>query len=295
MGRRKTPAAVPSDRGSGTMAVKQRLWQAFISPAYPVWLLGVFVLWFGVWAIRPPHPRDFVLEHLFTVAFVALLCWSHARFRLSNLSYTMIFIFLCTHVVGAHYTYSEVPYEEWFRRLGSWVWVQDFSVQSLFGFTRNHYDRLVHFLFGLLMAYPVREVFIRIVGVRGFWGYYLPLDVMMSFSMVYELIEWGVAMTAGDVGESYLGSQGDVWDAQKDMALATLGGLIAMATTALVNWRYGRDFAAEMAFSPQPQGSAPLGEVRIAEMLGDQLPAQVKPQKASQARGKAKRKPSKRR
>lgn len=278
------------------MAVKQRLWQAFISPAYPKWLLGIFVLWFGVWAIGPSHPSDFLLEHLFTVAFLALLLWSHSRFRLSNVSYTMIFVYLCSHVVGAHYTYSEVPYDDWFRRLASWIGVQDFSIQSLFGFKRNHYDRLIHFLFGLLMAYPVREVFVRIVRVRGFWGYYLPLDVMMSLSMLYELVEWGVVViVVGDVGESYLGAQGDVWDAQKDMALASLGGLIAMTVTALVNWRYGRDFAGERADSPRGQGSAPLGEVRIAEMLKEEPPARVKTKKTSKAGGKTTRKRPRRR
>ena len=210
-----------------------------------------------------------MLEHVFTVAFVIFLCWNHTRFRLSNLSYTMIFVFMCLHVVGAHYTYSEVPYEGWLRWLGRWFGVDDFSMRALFGFERNHYDRLVHLSFGLMMAYPVREVFIRIVRVRGFWGYYLPLDVMMSFSVVYELIEWGVVMIfAADVGESYLGTQGDVWDAQKDMALATLGGLIAMTATALVNWHYRHNFAGDLA----DRGSAPLGEVRIAEMQKQQPP-----------------------
>jgi putative membrane protein len=252
------------------MALTQCLRQAIFSPTYPIWLLGIFAVWFGVWAIRPPHPGDFVLEHVFTVLFVAFLCWDYGRFRLSNLSYTTIFIFMCLHVVGAHYTYAEVPYEDWGRGMASWFGVRDFSIQALFGFTRNHYDRLVHFSFGLLMAYPVRELFIRIVRVRGFWGYYLPLDVMMSCSVLYELIEWGVVViVASDIGQSYLGTQGDEWDAQKDMALATLGGLIAMTVTALVNWRYGRDFAGELADSLQQQGSTPMGEARIAEMIKD--------------------------
>lgn len=250
------------------MALFERLRQITFSPAYPKWLLGVFVAWFGVWAIRPPHPSDFVLEHLFTAAFLLFLLWSYRRFRLSNLSYTTIFLFMVLHVVGAHYTYSEVPYEEWFRRAASWFGAENFSFQELFGFQRNHYDRLVHFSFGLLMAYPVREVFVRIARVRGFWGYYLPLDVMMSFSMIYELIEWAVAVViAGDVGQSYLGTQGDEWDAHKDMALASLGALITMTVTALVNWRYGRDFARELAESLQEDGSGPMGEVRLAEML----------------------------
>lgn len=245
------------------MAIKPLLRRAIFSSAYPYWLLGIFAAWFGVWAIRPSHPRDFVLEHVFTVAFVIFLCWNHSRFRLSNLSYTMIFVFMCLHVVGAHYTYAEVPYEEWLRAVGGWFGAADFSLQALFGFERNHYDRLVHFCFGLLMAYPVREVFIRIVHVRGFWGYYLPLDVMMSFSLLYELIEWGVVMVAAaDVGQTYLGTQGDEWDAHKDTALATLGGLLAMTATALVNWHYRHDLGGDLT-----DRSTPLGEVRIAELL----------------------------
>jgi putative membrane protein len=110
------------------------------------------------------------------------------------------------------------------------------------------------------MAYPVREVFVRVARVRGFWGYYLPLDVMMSFSMLYELLEWGIAVIlGGGVGQSYLGTQGDEWDAHKDMALATLGGLIAITITMLVNWRFHRDFAVEFAASLTPDHPAPQG------------------------------------
>jgi putative membrane protein len=239
----------------------------FLSPSYPRWLLVAFGVWFAAWAIRPPHPDDFVLEHLFTVAFVIFLVASRRRFRLSNISYTLIFTFMCLHVVGAHYTYSEVPYESWFRTAAGWVGVRDFSFQGLFGFQRNHYDRLVHHSFGLLMAYPVREIFIRVARVRGFWGYYLPLDVVMSFSMLYELIEWAVALLfAPDVGQSYLGTQGDVWDAHKDMALASLGALIAMSVTAAINWRFKRDFASEFVESLRPDPK-PLGEVKLGEMM----------------------------
>ena len=118
------------------------------------------------------------------------------------------------------------------------------------------------------MAYPAREVFIRIARVRGFWGYFLPLDVTMSFSMLYELVEWGVAeIVAGDVGQSYLGTQGDEWDAHKDMALATLGGFLSMLATALVNRSLRRDFAAEFAESLRVGDSAPLGEVKLIELI----------------------------
>jgi len=230
---------------------------------YPRLLLLLFIAWFALWAVNPPHPADFVLEHVLTLLFVGFLIWNHGRFPLSNVSYTLVFVFLCLHVVGAHYTYAEVPYPAWFSRLG-------IDIQGLFGFERNHYDRLVHFCFGLLIAYPVREVFVRIARVRGFWGFYLPFDVMMSFSMLYELLEWGVAVVvAGDLGQSYLGTQGDVWDAHKDMALASTGGLIAMTVAALVNWRLRRDFAKEWAMSLGGADPGPLGEQRVRAMLGD--------------------------
>ena len=119
------------------------------------------------------------------------------------------------------------------------------------------FDRLVHFAYGLLLAYPVREIFLRIADVRGFWGYFLPLDLTMSTSMIYELIEWGAAMAFGsELGQAYLGTQGDVWDAHKDMALASLGALLAMAITLAVNRWLGRDVAAEWAsfrvLNPEP-------------------------------------------
>src|SRR4029453_13759931 len=101
------------------------------------------------------------------------------------------------------------------------------------------YDRLVHFSFGLLLAYPIREVFLRVAKVKGFWGYYLPFDVTLAFSAVYEVIEWrGAAGGEPRGGGAFLGSQGDVWDAQKDMTMAGIGALVAMVVTALVNLRY---------------------------------------------------------
>jgi putative membrane protein len=148
--------------------------------------------------------------------------------------------------LGSHYTYALVPYQEWF---------------PIFEGGRNHFDRLVHFLYGLLLAYPIREMFLRIGNVRGFWGYFLPLDLTMSTSMLYELIEWLAAeVVGGDLGQAYLGTQGDIWDAHKDMALASLGALISMCIAALVNRRMQRDFAAEWAESIRVKRHRPIGE-----------------------------------
>jgi putative membrane protein len=235
------------------MTVWAALRTAGKSRRLPQWLVVAFGVWFAVWAVSPWNLQDFVLEHVLTVALAAFLWSTRRAFRLTNLSYSLIFLFMCLHVVGAHYTYSEVPYKEWVGTIVGVFGHPDFRLDAALGWERNHFDRAVHVAFGLLNAYPVREIFVRIARVRGFWSYYLPLDVTISLSAAYEMLEWGVALVfGGDTADTYLGTQGDVWDAHKDMALATLGGLIAMTVTAVVHWHYRRDFAAEFAESLRP-------------------------------------------
>jgi putative membrane protein len=189
---------------------------------------------------------------------------TYRRFPFSNISYSLIFTFLCLHTIGAHYTYSLVPYNDWTQKLfGS-------PLNSWFGFQRNHFDRLVHFCFGFLLAYPIREMFLRVAGARGFWGYYLPLDLTMSFSMLYELVEWAAAVRlGGDLRTAYVGTQGDPWDAQKDMALATLGALISMCIVAFINWKFDRNFGAELRRSFSNDSTGPLGEMKLRELSRD--------------------------
>lgn len=221
---------------------------------YPYVLLALFVVALAVSAIKPWDFKNWLMENALTGAFVLLLVLSRRRLPLSNVSYTLIFLYMCLHIVGSHYSYSRVP-------IGV-------AVSEMMGWQRNHYDRLVHFAFGLLLAYPIREVFLRVVGVRGFWGYYLPLDVTMSFSMLYELIEWGAAAAfGGELGMAYLGTQGDEWDAHKDMALATVGAVISMSVVAVINWRFDRDFADEFRRSLAVKGKRPLGEFRLRELM----------------------------
>jgi putative membrane protein len=222
-------------------------------------LAGLFALEFAVLAIGPTSRADWLLENALSIAAVAVLALTYRRFRFSRISYTMIFLFLSLHEIGAHYTYSLVPYDAACQR---WL---GFSLDAALGFERNMFDRLVHFAYGLLLAYPIREIFLRVADVRGFWGYFLPLDLTMSTSMIYELIEWGAAMAFGsELGQAYLGTQGDVWDAHKDMALASVGALAAMAVTLAINWRLGRDVAAEWAASFRVVHPEPLGEEEIA-------------------------------
>ena len=229
---------------------------------YPAWLLALFAAYWAAWGIKPVDRKDWLLENALTVAFVAALLLTRRRFPLSNVSYTLIFLYLCLHTIGTHYTYSLVPYDDWFRA------VFGRSLGELAGWERNHFDRLVHFCFGLLLAYPIRELFLRVAGARGFWGYYLPLDLTMSFSMLYELIEWAVAVKfGGDLGQAFLGTQGDVWDAHKDMALATCGALISMTVVALINWKFDKHFGDEWRSSLAVKGAEPLGEVKLRELL----------------------------
>jgi putative membrane protein len=223
---------------------------------YPARLGIIFAVWWVAMAIAPKHRSDWVLENVLTIVAVVVLLATYRRFPLSRISYTTLFLFACLHTLGSHYTYAEVPYDEWARA------VTGHSINGLFGWERNHFDRFVHFLYGLLAAYPIREIFIRIGNVRGFWGYFLPLDLTMSSSMVYELVEWGVAeIFGGDLGMAYLGTQGDIWDAHKDMALASLGAVIAMGLVMTINRTLQRDFAHEWAESLRVKRIDPLDEI----------------------------------
>lgn len=199
---------------------------------FPLTLLVLLVLLGVALGISPLYRSDWLLENALAAAGVLVLVLSWRSFPLSNISYGLIFVYLILHEVGAHYTYSEVPYDAWFARLTG------HGLNELLGLERNHYDRLVHFSYGFLLAYPMRELFVRVADARGFWGYALPLDVVMSTSMFYELFEWWAAeLFGGDLGAAYLGTQGDPWDAQADMACALVGALAAQLLLARVHDR----------------------------------------------------------
>jgi putative membrane protein len=229
---------------------------------YVVVLASLLALLSVVLGIAPHDRSDWALENVLVVVFIAALAATWRRFRLSRISYTLIFLFLCLHLVGAHYTYSLVPYDAW------WTALTGRSLNAVLGWERNNFDRVVHFCYGLLLAYPVREVFLRVASVKGFWGYFLPLDLTMSTSVLYELIEWGAAVLfGGDLGAAFLGTQGDPWDAQKDMALASLGALVAMLLTAALNVWLQRDFAREWSDSLRVKDRRPYGEDEIQRLL----------------------------
>lgn len=232
---------------------------------YLLCLTLLFFVEFIFLAFEPYDRKDWLLENVLVAMFLLVLLLTAKNFPLSRISYTLIFIFLAIHEIGSHYTYSEVPYDAWFSSaFGT-------TFNELVGWERNNFDRIVHFLYGLLLAYPIREVYFRVARADGFWGYFLPLDFAMSTSMLYELIEWGAAeFFGGELGVAYLGTQGDVWDAHKDMLLASIGALIAMLVTLGMNMYLQKDFAREWSRSLTVKHPEPLGEDEIARMLEGQ-------------------------
>ena len=261
----KARSWLPKKRQPGTKRSTPAWWQRFRSIPHRRYLLGlgvIFAVWWIALGIYPVDRGTWLLENSLALVVVGLLAVFHHRLLLSRMSYTLIFVFLCLHEIGAHYSYSKVPYDAWFAHLTGRTF------NSLIGWERNNFDRLVHFGYGLFLAYPIREIFLRVVNVRGFWGYFLPLDLTMSTSMSFELLEWAVvAVFGGGLGQSYLGTQGDEWDAHKDMALASLGALVAMSITAAINWRMQRDFAQEWVESLRVKHKSPLGEDELARMV----------------------------
>ncbi len=169
------------------------------------------------------------------------------RFVFSDLSLALLATFGALHAYGAHYTYSETPFGDWLR--------------DAFGLERNPYDRIVHFAFGLLLTYPLRELALRVLHARGAWPWLLPLAWALSLSASYELVEsWAARLVAPELGTAFLGTQGDEWDAQKDMGAALGGALCALAATAGARralrrepWRGVRPRRA----SPAPRGRSP--------------------------------------
>ncbi|WP_351077176.1 DUF2238 domain-containing protein [Shewanella sp. CAL98-MNA-CIBAN-0140] len=204
----------------------------------------IFAIECLVLSISPYDRADWALENVLVVVSVILIAISYKKCPLSRVSYGFIFVFMSLHEIGSYCTYSNVPYDAF---LTSYF---NFSLNEYMGWTRNNFDRLIHLLYGLLLASPIRELYCRIAGMKGFWSYLAPLNLIMATSMLYELVEWGAAeIFGGDIGMAYLGTQGDIWDAHKDMALASLGALIAMAITLYINSRIQKDFGEEWQLS----------------------------------------------
>ncbi len=219
-------------------------------------ILSLLFLATWVWAAyEPKHFDDWLLENILVFIFVPIIYLTGRYFRLSLLSYTLITIFMILHVIGSHYTYAETPFG---YTLGKWL-----------GTDRNMYDRLVHFAFGFLLAYPIREMSVRVAKMRGFWGYFVPFMIISAMGGFYEVIEWIAAVNVDPVaGSAFLGTQGDEWDAQKDIALAVVGAFLSLLIVMIVNLLFNRNFFKELKESFKlSEDDHPLGEVELEKML----------------------------
>jgi putative membrane protein len=189
---------------------------------WPGLLAAVFAAAWLLAAWQPLFPADWALENVLSLLAAWWLVRRHRRQPLSNGAYALLCLFGVLHEIGSHYTYAEVPYDRWAAALTG------YSLDEALGFTRNHYDRLVHFLFGLLCYRPLREVLGSWMTPRREWC--APLAAVAMVSLLYEQLEMAAALLfGGDLGQAYLGTQGDVWDAQKDSAMAMSGALLAAA------------------------------------------------------------------
>jgi putative membrane protein len=179
------------------------------------WICAASAAAFLLAAIRPDTLFDWALENTLVFILVPLMIWWYRKLPLSDLSYVLILAYLCVHEWGAHYKYSDVPLGEWLK--------------PLLHTQRNHYDRVAHFSFGLLLSYPFQEVFMRTARVAGMWRYYLPIEATLAFSAIYEMLEAGSASVLSPQRlEEFVGMQGDPWDSQEDMLMAGLGSIVAM-------------------------------------------------------------------
>ena len=175
------------------------------------WLMGFMAVFVAVWVnsfIGTTDRSNWLLENLLVFLFLGFLAIKSRKYQFSDLSFLLVCIYMCLHVYGSKYTYAENP-------LGFWL-------QDQFNWSRNHYDRIVHFSFGFLLAYPMREMFLKWLKFPRWVSWMLPIEITMSISAMYELVEWAVADVFFPAqGDAYLGTQGDIWDAHKDIFLAS--------------------------------------------------------------------------
>lgn len=178
-------------------------------------LFWAFVIIWVALGIKPVYRSDWFLENILVFLALPFTLFVHRRYPLTAFSYTLIFVFLVLHSIGAHYTYSEVPVG---RLISDWL-----------GWERNHYDRLLHFLFGFLLAMPIFELLRKKVSRKTDAIFIFAVCVVVLVGVLYEFMEWAAAVVvAPEAGTAFLGTQGDEWDAQKDLLLNFLGALVSV-------------------------------------------------------------------
>jgi putative membrane protein len=177
-----------------------------------LFIVVAVIIWSG-W--RPYDRFTWWLEASPAIAGLAILLATYRRFRLTTLCYVLIALHMCVLCIGGHYTYARVPAFDWLRQI--------------FGWERNHYDRLGHLMQGFVPAIIAREVLIRLDVIKQTkWLPFLIVSICMAISAFYELLEWWAALVSGSAADDFLGGQGDVWDTQSDMCLALIGAVGAL-------------------------------------------------------------------
>jgi putative membrane protein len=209
-----------------------------ISTYYNYFILIIFLI---VWIWSSIHPADnqnWFLENKLIFLTLPVIIATVWFLKLSRLSVTLIALFLILHLIGSHYNYGSVPFGQ---TIGEWL-----------GTDRNMYDRLVHFSFGLLMFYPIRELFLRIAQVKTFWSFYLPFDVVLSFSAIYEIMEWFTVRNLDPhTGYLFIGGN-DPFDASKDITMAGIGALISLIIVFILQARFTKNFWQKLKKSVAP-------------------------------------------
>ena len=182
---------------------------------YPKILLGT-ILMILMWSVINPHDLfTWFLEVLPVLIGIMVLVYIYPRFQFSNFVYTLLWLHAIILIVGGHYTYAEMPLFNWLR--------------DFFDLGRNYYDRLGHFAQGFIPAMVTREVLLRQTPLKhGKWLNFIIVSICLALSAAYELFEFAMAKALGATADSFLGSQGDIWDAQWDMTFALIGAIMAL-------------------------------------------------------------------
>lgn len=200
---------------------------AAASRGFVLTLTALYALLWILLAIEPFDRSDWALENLLVAVVIPTVAILHRRLSLSRISFALIAVFMVLHAFGAHYTYAQVP-------LGD-------AMKDSFDLSRNHFDRLVHGAFGLLLYFPLRESYVRGLGLRGAASWYFPAMSLLAWSGCYEVLEsWVALIVSPELGAQFLGSQGDEWDAQKDMTCALVGVLVAFGIERAIRAARGR-------------------------------------------------------
>jgi putative membrane protein len=215
------------------IAISQVRWQGqFVQPdsfrekksviMNPYLLLAVTISFTLLSFINAPYRNELWLQHAPALVLLVAAALTIRFGLLSNASMLCIFAFLWLHILGARWIYSFVPYDQWSERLVG------YSVSEFFGWTRNQYDRLVHLASGVLLVRPASEILQRYAGMRPLGAALVSIAMVLAIGAIYEILEWQIAITFSPRhAEAYNGQQGDVWDPQKDLALAWLGATLA--------------------------------------------------------------------